>query len=68
MQMPLAGFFFLDKKVTKKSRLDKNLPVPSLKFRKNKNSSGSAGLRQLVFLIGISSLVLIGKFLNGHLN
>jgi hypothetical protein len=32
--MPSAGYFILDKKVTKKSRLGRNLPDQSRKFLK----------------------------------
>ena len=65
--MPTACYFFLDEKVTKKSRPTEICLVRLRNSGKTKTRPAVAWLKQLVFLIGISSSNLFDKFLNAVL-
>jgi hypothetical protein len=67
MNMPTACYFFLDEKVAKKSRPTEICLVRLRNSGKTKTRPAIAGLKQFVFLIGISSSNLFDKFLNAVL-
>jgi hypothetical protein len=63
-EMPTACYFFLDEKVAKKSRPKEICLVRLRNSGKTKTRPAAAGLKQFVFLFGISSSNLSDKFLN----
>jgi hypothetical protein len=66
LDLPTACYFFLDEKVTKKSRPTEICLINIRNSGKTKTRPAVAVLKQFVFLLGISSSNLDDKFLNGR--